>query len=328
MFRFGILSTAKIGIEHLIPAMLAADNCVLAGIASRDAKKARKVAKRFGIPLSFRSYEELLASDEIDGVYIPLPTSQHIEWAIKATEAGKHVLCEKPISLKADEIKPLIRARNKHKVIVSEAFMVTYHPQWLKVRELLKKGSVGQLRQVQASFAYHNVDATNMRNRLELGGGALPDIGVYPVVATRFVTGVEPQKVLANVEFDPKFKTDRFASAQVKFKNFDLNFYVSTQMALRQSILFHGDKGFIELNAPFNSNLYEGSGVRLHNADHSEDKVFRYTGIDQYQYQVEAFAKAAAGRKQEIFSLESSHANQRVIDAIYASARNDDWAKV
>jgi len=328
MFRFGILSTATIGIEHLIPAMLEADNCVVTAIASRDAKKARKVAKRFGVPLSFGSYEELLASDEIDGVYIPLPTSQHVDWTMKAIEAGKHVLCEKPISLKAEQIKPLIKARNKHKVLVSEAFMVTYHPQWLKVRELIKKGSIGKLRQVQASFAYHNLDAKNMRNRVELGGGALPDIGVYPIVATRFATGAEPQKVLASVEFDKKFKTDCFASAQVKFKTFDMSFYVSTQMALRQSILFHGDKGFIELNAPFNSNLYEGSEVRLHNVDHSEDRVYRYTGINQYQYQVEAFARAVAGRKQELFSLESSHANQRVIDAIYESAKKSDWAKV
>jgi len=328
MFRFGILSTATIGIEHLIPAMLEADNCVVTAIASRDAKKARKVAKRFGVPLSFGSYEELLASDEIDGVYIPLPTSQHVDWTMKAIEAGKHVLCEKPISLKAEQIKPLIKARNKHKVLVSEAFMVTYHPQWLKVRELIKKGSIGKLRQVQASFAYHNLDAKNMRNRVELGGGALPDIGVYPIVATRFATGAEPQKVLASVEFDKKFKTDCFASAQVKFKTFDMSFYVSTQMALRQSILFHGDKGFIELNAPFNSNLYEGSEVCLHNVDHSEDRVYRYTGINQYQYQVEAFARAVAGRKQELFSLESSHANQRVIDAIYESAKKSDWAKV
>ena len=328
MFRFGILSTAKIGVDHLIPAMLAADNCVVSAIASRDAKKARKVAKRFGVPLSFGSYEELLASDEVDGVYIPLPTSQHIDWTEKAVQAGKHVLCEKPISLEAKEIKPLIKARDKAEVLVSEAFMVTYHPQWLKVRELLKKGAVGQLRQVQASFAYHNVDANNMRNQVKLGGGALPDIGVYPIVATRFATGAEPQKVLSTVEFDPKFKTDRFASAQVKFKTFDLNFYISTQMALRQSIVFHGDKGFIELNAPFNSNLYEGSEVRLHNADHSDDKVFRFTGINQYQYEVEAFARAAAGRKQEIFSLEDSIANQRVIDAIYKAGQSGEWATV
>lgn len=326
MFRFGILSTAQIGIEHVIPAIQASENCIVAAIASRDAKKAKKLASRFGAALSFGSYDEMLASDEIDGVYIPLPTSQHIEWSLKAAAAGKHVLCEKPISLKASEIKSLIKARDKNKVLVSEAFMVTYHPQWLKVRELIAKGAIGELRQVDAAFTYFNTDPENMRNIAKLGGGVIPDIAVYPIVATRFATGLEPKKLLAEVEFDPTFKTDRYANVQAKFDGFDMNFYVSTQMALRQSIVFHGDKGFIDISAPFNSNLYEGDEVRLHNSGHSETKVFRYTGVNQYQLQVEAFARAAAGRKQEVFSLESSYANQRVIDGIYAS--NGAWIKV
>lgn len=328
MFRFGILSTANIGINHVIPAIQATDNCVVSAIASRDVKKARKIASRFGAPLSFGSYDELLACDEVDGVYIPLPTSQHVEWSLKAAAAGKHVLCEKPVALKSADIKSLILARDKHSVQVSEAFMVTYHPQWLKVRQLLSRGAIGNLRQVQASFAYFNVDAKNMRNMVELGGGVIPDIAVYPIVATRFATSVKPEKLCATVEFDPKFKTDRYANVQAKFDTFDLNFYVSTQMGLRQSIVFHGDKGFIELTAPFNSNIYEGDEVRLHNSDHSESRVYRYTGIDQYQLQVEAFARAATGRKQELFSLEDSYSNQRVIDAIYQSAECADWVKV
>ena len=328
MLRFGILSTALIGIEHLIPAMQNSGNCVVAAIASRDIKKARKLARQFDIPISYGSYEELLNSDQIDAVYIPLPTSQHVEWTLKAAASGKHVLCEKPISLKASEIKSLIKARDKHNVIISEAFMVTYHPQWLKVRDLIKRGAIGALRQVDAAFAYHNLDAENMRNRVELGGGAIPDIGVYPIVATRFATGSEPEKVLASVEYDPKFKTDRYANVRASFKNFDMNFYVSTQMALRQSIVFHGDKGFIELSAPFNSNLYEGDEVRLCNQTHTEDRVFRYTGFNQYQAEVEAFARAATGKKQTVFSLEDSHANQRVIDAIYRSSERSEWVKV
>ncbi len=328
MIRFGILSTALIGFKHLIPAMLQANNCVVAGIASRDVKKARKVAKQFGVPLAFGSYEDMLASDDIDAVYIPLPTSHHIEWSVKAAEAGKHVLCEKPISLKASEIKRLIKARDKHKVIVSEAFMVTYHPQWLKVKDLIAKGAVGKLRQVDASFTYFNVDADNMRNRPELGGGVIPDIGVYPTVATRFATGLEPKRLQATVEFDPKFGTDRYASVRADFDGFELSFYLSTQLANRQCIAFHGDKGFIELSAPFNSNLYEGDEVRLHNRTHSEAQIFRYTGINQYQLEVEAFARAVAGKKQYLFSLEESVANQRVIDAIYKAGKSGRWEKV
>ncbi|MBX2836869.1 MAG: Gfo/Idh/MocA family oxidoreductase [Gammaproteobacteria bacterium] len=328
MLKIGVISTAKIGIEHVIPAIQQADNCVVHALASRDIKRAKKISSIFGIPHSFASYESMLASDDIEAVYIPLPTSQHIEWTLKAIKAGKHVLCEKPISLKAKEINALIKARDKHKVIVSEAFMITYHPQWLKVKELLKKKAVGTLRHIDASFTYFNKDPKNMRNRVELGGGVIPDIGVYPTVAARFATGLEPKKIQASIDFDPTFKTDRYASVQADFGDFDMSFYLSTQLANRQSIVFHGDKGFIELTAPFNSNLYEGDLVRLHNQGHNEEKVFRYTGINQYKLEAEAFARACTGKKQPVFSLEDSVKNQKVIDAIYKSGKSSRWERV
>ena len=195
MFRWGILSTAKIGREQLIPAIVDAENGVLSAIASRDLKKAKALAERFGAEHAFGSYEAMLASDKIDGVYIPLPTSQHVEWAAKAAEAGKHVLVEKPLALDAKDIAKLIKLRDKKKVLISEGFMVTYHPQWIKVRDLVQSGAIGTLRYVQGAFTYFNVDPKNMRNILALGGGALPDIGVYPTVSTRFVTGKEPKRV-------------------------------------------------------------------------------------------------------------------------------------
>ena len=328
MLKFGILSTAKIGQEHLIPAIQNAGNANVVAIASRKLSKAKKLTDHFGIPLAFGSYEEMLASDEIDAVYIPLPTSHHVEWSIKAANAGKHVLCEKPISLKAADIKKIIAARDKNEVLVSEAFMVTYHPQWLKVRDLLSKGVIGTLRHIDASFAYFNTDPNNMRNQPELGGGALPDIGVYPTVTARFATGLEPTRVQASVEFDPKMKTDRYANVHAEFPGFDMTFYVSTQMGNRQTMVFHGDKGFIELSAPFNSNLYEGDEVRVHNGSHSETRVYRYTGLNQYVYEIEAFARAAAGKKQSVFSLEESMLNQRVIDAVYKAGKSGRWQKV
>lgn len=328
MFRWGILSTAKIGVEHFIPAVNLADNGVLAAIASRDIKKAKALAKRFGATHAFGSYEEMLASDTIDGVYIPLPTSQHVEWTQKAAKAGKHVLCEKPISLKAKEIEKLIAARDKHGVLVSEAFMVTYHPQWLKVRELISSGAIGTLKQVDAAFTYFNVDPGNMRNIPELGGGVIPDIGVYPTVVTRFATGKEPVRLQATVEFDPTFGTDRYASVRADFEGFELNFYISTQMANRQTIAFHGDKGFIEVSSPFNSNLYEGDEVRLHNAGHSHTQIWRYTGINQYRLEAEAFARAVKSKKEWIFTLENSVGNQKVIDAIYKAGKSGKWEKV
>jgi predicted dehydrogenase len=328
MFRWGILSTARIAREHFIPAINASGNGVLAAIASRDLRRAKALAGRCGAPLAFGSYEAMLASDAIDGVYIPLTTDAHVEWTLKAARAGKHVLCEKPIALKAGDIGKLIAARDRHKVRVAEAFMVTYHPQWLKVRELLRGGAIGKLRQVDAAFTYYNVDPQNMRNRPELGGGVIPDIAVYPTVVTRFVTGMEPAGVEASVEFDPKFGTDRYASVRADFGSFELSFYVSTQMANRQTIAFHGDKGFVELSSPFNSNLYEGDEVRLHDAAHRETRVFRYTGIDQYRLEAEAFADAAMGGKSPVFPLEDSVRNQRVIDAIYKSGRTGRRVKV
>lgn len=328
MLRIGVLSTAKIGREHLIPAIQSASNASLSAIASRKLGTAKKLASETGAPLAFGSYEDMLASDEIDAVYIPLPTSQHVEWSVKAANAGKHVLCEKPISLKAGDIKKIITARDKNNVIVSEAYMVTYHPQWMKVRDLLAKGTIGTLRHIDASFTYFNKDAKNMRNRPELGGGALPDIGVYPTVTARFATGLEPKRLQASVEFDPKFKTDRYANIVAEFPGFNMTFYVSTQMGNRQTMVFHGDKGFIELTAPFNSNLYEGDEIRVHNAGHSETRVYRYTGLNQYQLEIEAFARAVAGKKQPVFTLEESVLNQRVIDAIYKAGKSGRWQNV
>jgi predicted dehydrogenase len=328
MFRWGILSTAKIGREHVIPALQDAENGVVTAIASRDLARARALADRFGVPHAFGSYEELLASDAVDGVYIPLPTSQHVEWAIRAADAKKHVLVEKPLALKADDIRPVIAARDRNHVLVSEAFMVTYHPQWLKVRDLLAEGAIGRLRHVQGAFSYFNVDPANMRNRLDLGGGGLPDIGVYPTVSTRFVTGQEPVRVRAAVERDATFGTDIYADVKAEFDGFAMTFYCSTQMAARQIMVFHGEEGFIEVHAPFNAGLYDHHRIELHNRNHTEAQVFRFPDTRQYRLEAEAFARAAQGENVPVFPLESSLLNQKVIDATYRAAGHDGWEKV
>ncbi|MEP9374495.1 Gfo/Idh/MocA family oxidoreductase [Mesorhizobium sp. KR1-2] len=328
MFRWGVLSTAKIARDQVLPAIADADNGVVAAIASRDAGKARALADRFGAPHAFGSYEELLASDAVDGVYIPLPTSQHVEWAAKAAEAGKHVLVEKPLALKAEDIAPLIEIRDRKKVLISEAFMVSYHPQWIKVRELIADGAIGRLRHVQGAFSYFNVDPGNMRNQLSLGGGALPDIGVYPTVTTRLVTAREPLRIQATIERDKTFGTDIYSSVKADFGDFDLSFYCSTQMALRQFMVFHGEMGFIEVHAPFNAGDYDHHRVELHNQKRMEATVFRFPGTRQYRLQVEAFARAAQGSGEPVFSLEDSILNQRVIDAIFRAGERDGWEPV
>jgi predicted dehydrogenase len=328
MLRFGILSTAKIAKDAVMPAIQDAENCIVTAVASRDAAKARALADRFGAPHAFGSYEEMLASDTIDAVYIPLPTSHHVEWSIKAAQAGKHVLVEKPLALEASQIERLIEARDRSRVLVSEAFMITYAPVWLKVRDLLKEGAIGDLKHVQGAFSYFNRDAGNMRNIPELGGGALPDIGCYLAMSTRFATGAEPQRVQAVVRRDPDFGTDIYASVKADFGPFELSFYVATQMASRQLMVFHGTEGFIEVKSPFNADRWGAEEVELTNQKHSVSQIFRFPDSRQYRKQAEAFARAAMGGEGDVVTLEQSLLNQRFIDSIYRAGEHDGWEKV
>lgn len=328
MVRFGILSTAQIGKDHVVPALQDATNCVVTAIASRDLAKARAMADRFSVPHAFGSYEEMLKSDLIDAVYIPLPTSQHGEWTIKAADAGKHVLCEKPIALKAAEIDSLIAARDRNKVVITEAFMVTYAPVWRKVRELLTQGALGQLKFVQGAFTYFNKDPGNMRNIASLGGGGLPDIGVYPTIATRFATGKEPLRVQATTERDPEFGTDIFSSVRADFGGFELSFYISTQLAARQVMVFHGTEGFLEVKSPFNANRYGAEEIELTDQKHGTSQVFRFPDSRQYKLEAEAFSRAVLGAANEVVPLESSYRNQKFIDAVYRASEKDGWELV
>jgi len=328
MLRFGIISTAKIGRDLVVPAIQDAENCVVTAIASRDLSKARAMADRFSVPHAFGSYEEMLASDLIDAVYIPLPTSQHVEWTIKAADAGKHVLCEKPIALNAGEIDSLIAARDRNKVVITEAYMVAYAPVWLKVRQLIADGAIGTLQHVQGAFTYFNRDPGNMRNQLGLGGGALPDIGVYPTISTRFVTGQEPLRVQAVTERDPEFGTDIYSSVKADFGTFELSFYIATQLAARQLMVFHGTEGTIEVKSPFNADRWGAEELELTNQNHSQSQIFRFPDSRQYKLQAESFARAAQGEAADVVTLESSRANQAFIDAIYRASNKDGWETV
>lgn len=328
MFRWGILSTAKIAREQMVPAIQQSSNGVVQAIASRDGEKARALAEQSGAPLAYGSYDALLSCDQVDGVYIPLPTSQHVEWAIRAADAGKHVLVEKPLALRADDIHAVVEARERNQVLVCEAFMVIYHPQWIKVRDLVHSGAIGRLRHVQGAFSYYNTDPDDMRNQRELGGGALADIGVYPTVSTRFATGKEPLRIQASVERDKRFGTDIYSFVRADFGDFDLSFYVSTQMAARQAMVFHGENGFIQVRSPFNAGLYDDHCVEVHDAGHTQSTVYRIPGTQQYKLQVEAFVRAARGEAERVFTLEESILNQKVIDAVFRSDETGSWAAV
>lgn len=328
MLRWGILGTAKIARERLVPAIHAASNATLMGIASRSQQSADAFAKTHGIPLAFPTYEAMLDSDQIDAIYIPLPTSAHVEWTKKVLDAGKHVLCEKPIALEASQIDQLTAARNESGKVAAEAFMVTYHPQWLKVRDLIAQGAIGKLRHIQGSFTYFNRDPNNMRNKPELGGGGLLDIGVYPTVTSRFVTGQEPTRANASIERDPEFGTDIFANCQYQFDGFDMSFYCSTQLAARQSMVFHGDEGFIEVSAPFNAEIFDAVTVTLSNQGHNESQSWSFNAAQQYTLQVEAFGQKVAGEDVDLFTLENSKLNQAAIDALFVSGEQGGWVDV
>jgi len=329
MTRWGVLSSAKIATTQAIPALLRANGCEVTAIASRSKNRALAVAEQFDIENVFGTYDALLASKEVDAVYIPLPSSHHVEWTRKAAEAGKHVLCEKPIALEAAEITGLIEARNTHDVIVSEAMMAIYHPQWSKVRDLIQDGAIGALRHVTAGFSYHNTDPNNIRNKVETGGGALPDIGCYPIATTRFATGADATRAVAQIQSDRSFGTDINVAALVDFGDFDLLMQVATQLAWRQSCTFHGENGYIQIAAPFNAMPNASDSVRLFRDARQEPEEFRFDGVNQYQIQFEAFSNAIRTKdSSKILSLEESRQNQSIIDTIYVSARTGGWQEI
>jgi predicted dehydrogenase len=319
--RWGILGNAKIARDFLIPAIQLSRSGQLVALASRDREKALEVCERFSIAQQHDSYEGLLASPDVDAVYIPLPNTMHVEWTQRAVAAGKHVLCEKPLAMHAGEIDALIEARERSGLVVSEAFMVAHHPQWKHVRSLIASGRIGRLRMVEGSFSYHNTDGSNIRNRSELGGGALRDIGVYPVVTTRFVTGQEPVSATARIEWDAAFGTDKLAICLLAFEGFHLSFYCATQAARRQHMAFHGEKGWIRLDAPFNAGVYDQARVlvRLNDVTGTEEVIFPQA--NHYLEMVENFGDAVQGKAPLAFPLESSRANQRVIDMLFEAGK-------
>ncbi|HVH70134.1 MAG TPA: Gfo/Idh/MocA family oxidoreductase, partial [Candidatus Dormibacteraeota bacterium] len=251
--KWGVLGVAAIGVKKVIPAMQKGKWSEIAAIASRELPKAEKAAAQLGISKAYGSYQELLADPEIEAVYNPLPNHLHVPWSMKAAEAGKHVLCEKPISLTVREAKELLRARDRCGVKIGEAFMVKTHPQWLRMRDLIGKGAVGNLRSIIGMFSYFNRDPNNVRNVAEWGGGGLMDIGWYPISTSRWIFGEEPLRVCGMLEADPEFGTDRLSSAMLEFPSGHSVFTCSTQLVAYQRMQFLGTEGRIEIKIPFNA---------------------------------------------------------------------------
>jgi predicted dehydrogenase len=327
---WGVLSTAKIGRERVLPGMLKSPLIEIRAIASRDAARARAVADALGVAGSYGSYEALLADAEIEAIYNPLPNHLHVPLTLQAAAAGKHVLCEKPIALTAEEALALRPAAAR--VLIGEAFMVRFHPQWLRARELVRAGRIGTLRAVQMFFGYSNLDPANVRNRADIGGGGLYDIGCYAIVAGRFFLEAEPTRGIALVDRDPNFGTDRLTSALVEFDaGRRLDFTVSTQIAPYQRLQLCGSKGRIEIPIPVNAP--QGAPTRLAIDDGS---ALDGSGIvtetlpasDQYQLQGEAFSRAVRGEIALAYGVEDAIANMQVVDALFRSERSGTWEAI
>jgi predicted dehydrogenase len=330
--RWGVLSTAAIGWKKVIPAMQLGELTTVDAMGSRDLGKANETAAKVGIARTYGSYEELLADQEIDAIYNPLPNDLHVEWTIKAAEAGKHVLCEKPLGLNAADAEKLIEVREKTGVKIAEAFMVDCHPQWIRVRELLREGRIGELRGMMGYFTYFNVDPNNIRNKVEAGGGALMDIGCYMVHAARFAFDGQPTRVVSAIERDPVMKTDRITSALMEFGGgATALFTCSTQLAPSQRVQFLGTRGRIDVEIPVNAMPDRPTRVIVDNCADlfgGGATVETFAAVDQYTLQGDAFARAVFEGTEVPVSIENSVANMTVIDAIFRSAASGQWETV
>ena len=327
---WGVLGTAKIALEKVLPAMRASPLIDLRAIASRSAAAAEDAARALGIERAYGSYQALIADPEIEAIYNPLPNHLHVPLTLQAAAAGKHVLCEKPIALNAAEAETLRAAAQR--VVIEEAFMVRHHPQWQRARELVRDGRVGSLRAVQVFFTYFNDNPANIRNQPEIGGGALYDIGCYAILSGRYLFEAEPLRGVALIDRDPVLGTDRSTSALLDFgAGRQLAFTVSTQGCPYQRVQALGTRGRIELQIPFNAP--QGGAMRIAldaggAVDGSGITTQTLPEADQYRLQAEAFSRRVRGEAAPGWGPEDAVAQMRVIDALWRSERSGRWEDV
>ena len=328
--RWGILSTANIGMAKVTPAIQNSAHSEVVAIASRDLTKARAAADQLGIARAYGSYEELFADPDIDAIYNPLPNHLHVPMTVAAAQAGKHVLCEKPIALNAADAQDLRRCPPDR--LILEAFMVRFHPQWQRAREIIRSGELGEIRAINAVFTYFNDDPANVRNQADIGGGGIMDIGCYPITAARYLFEGEPRRVVSLVERDPGFQTDRLASVIADFgEGRHLNFICSTQTAPHQRVQVLGSKGKLEIIIPFNAPANQHTAITVDLGGSLDGSLSRreiLPAVDQYTEQAEAFALAVLGEKPLPWGVDDAIASMKVIDAVFASEKSGGWASV
>ena len=326
--RWGVLGVASIATRKVIPAMQRGEWSEVAAIASRDLAKARQTARDLGIPKAYGSYDELLADPEIEAVYIPLPNHLHVPWSARSAEAGKHVLCEKPLALTAAEARQLLRVQARTRVLMGEAFMVHTHPQWVRARDLVRAGAIGELRSMLGFFSYYNRNLGNVRSVRAWGGGGMLDIGCYPIHTSRFIFGEEPRRVIALIERDPDMDIDRLASGTLDFPSGQSIFTCATQLVHYQRMQIFGTQGRIEIPIPFNAPSDRPCQIFVDNGEDvlgSGIRTETFPVCDQYTIQGDLFSRAVRGDGSVPVPIQDSIRNMAVIDALFRSAESGRW---
>ena len=322
--RWGIISTAGIGAKKVIPAMQQSQICEINAIASREIDKAKNLAEKLNIQKYYGSYHELLEDPGIDAIYNPLPNHLHVPWSIKAIQAGKHVLCEKPIALSVAEAESFLEVCQSYPDIkVMEGFMDLHHPQWQKTKQMVDEGMIGTLQTINSVFSYYNTDPENIRNMADIGGGGLMDIGCYCISLARFIFSEEPQRVSGTINYDPDFKTDILTSGILEFSKGTSTFTCSTKLSPYQKVNIFGSEGRIEIEIPFNAPSDKPTRIfHLHN-----DKIDEITFdiCNQYTIQGDIFAEAILNNTAVPTPIEDAVANMRVLEAIIKSDREGTW---
>lgn len=318
--KWGILGAANFAREHLAPAIHAAKGAELFALATAWPDKAeafREIAPGLRV---HPTYDALLADPEVEAVYIPLPNHLHVLWTLKALAAGKHVLTEKPIAMHAREVDQIIHARDQAKRLAAEAYMIVFHPQWQRARQLVEEGAIGRIQHVDAAFSYNNKDDTdNIRNKPETGGGGVRDIGVYTYGSVRFVTGAEPMELQSKVrrENGVDVWAQVFSVMGGPQGRFTYSAMTSMRLHNRQEVVFQGDKGMIRVaNAPFNAGVHDQAQVELH-LPGNKVIVERFPGVNQYKLQVEAFCRSVREGVAYPCPLEFVRGTQAMIDRVF-----------
>ena len=324
--KIGVLGVSNHFVKRIVLPLQKTEYCYIHGIASRNQGKAEAASKKYNIPKSYGSYEELLADKDVDAVYIPLPNYMHAEWIMRSADAGKHILCEKPLCMNAGEASKALGHAAEKGVRLMEAFMYKFHPMWQHVKDIVRTNQIGKVTNIHVSFFYNNPSKTNIRNIKEYGGGAMMDIGCYAVSVPRFVFDSEPSRVVSLITSHPGFGTDMLSSAVMDFGEGRATFSVGTLSEAHQRVEIIGTSGKISVPLPFNTFVDVGSSIIVTN--NIGERVVEFPAVDQYGVMFDAFAKAVLNDEEVPVGVDDAVKNQKVVDAVFRSGMSEKWESV